>query len=334
MIAPVRASSYTDTSGINASAAVFADPNEPGTVWLGTGAAGIFRSRDCGSTWERVNTGRNAAAMNEGAHIGFAFDPVDRGTIYTVSIYGPWGVWKSTNNGVDWDQMVSPDSELFRVTGGLVDAVVMDPTDHLHLVLGMHNDCKAPFATACTAETFDGGKTWKIVNLPTAHWEEQAGPSVISAQHWTYGGSELWLTTDGGAHWSKVTPQGTWAFSNGEVSTHPIVQTKDGTYVLTSGFGIVTSKDGITWKLQPNFSQQLVSITLRGGRLFAANQWNKNGIFTALETDLSKWVNVPPVPDLPDNLGAPFIDYDPVNHVLYTSHFAGGLWRLVLADYP
>jgi len=327
MIAPVKPT-LGDSSGKNYAEAIIVDPFDPAVVWFGTGFAGIFKSPDCGSTWIKVNTGRNAALMDQGSHISIAIDPIDRGTMYAVSLFGTHGLWKTTNGGTDWDQLFTPDTEFFKVTNNFVDAVAMDPTDHLHLSLGMHTGCSAPYAPTCTAETFDGGKSWKIVKLPTAGWEEGAGPAIMGAKHWTYGGNQLWLTTDGAQTWTNVTPKGTYGFNGGEVTNRPIVRTSDGTYVLTSNGGFVTSKDGITWSLLPNFNKRVVSLTLAGGRLYAADQWSK-GIYTTLETNLQGWTTVPPMTDLPNDQGEPFIDYDPVHHVLYTSHFAGGMWRVV-----
>lgn len=328
MIAPVTPT-LGDGSGKNFAEAIIVDPFDPATVWFGTGFAGIFKSPDCGATWTKVNTGRNAAEMDQGSHISIAMDPIDRGTMYAVSLFGTHGLWKTTNGGVDWDQLFTPDTEFYKITDNFIDAVIMDPTDHLHLALGMHTGCKDPYAPTCTAETFDGGKTWKIVKLPTKGWEEGAGPAIMGAKHWTYGGSDLWLTTDGGDNWKKVTPAGTGSFNGGEVANRPIVRTSDGTYVLTSNGGFVISKDGIDWTLLPNFPKRVVSLTLAGGRLYAADQWSKQGIYTTLETDLQGWTQVPPMDGIPDDQGAPFIDYDPVHHVLYTGHFAGGMWRVV-----
>jgi len=318
----------TESGGKNYAEAVVVDPFDPATVWFGTGFAGMFKSTDCGASWTKVNTGRNAKEMDNGSHISLAIDPVDRGTMYTVSLFGAWGLWKTTNGGVDWDQLFASDSEFAKLTSNAIDAVVMDPLDHLHLILGMHSNCAAPYAPTCTAETTDGGASWTIVKLPTTNWEEGAGPSILDAKRWLYGGKDLWLTTDGAATWKKVTPEGTWNFSGGEVSSRPIIQTADGTYLLTSSQGFVSSKDGLTWSLVPKFNKRVVALTLNGGRLFATDQWSK-GIYTALESDHGTWTTVTPMADLPDDQGAPFVDYDAAHKVLYTGHFAGGLWRTV-----
>jgi hypothetical protein len=326
-IAPVTAV-IGDSAGKNYTESIIVDPFDPATVWLGTGFAGVFKSPDCGATWMKVSTGRNSDKMDNGSHASMALDPVDRGTMYAVSLFGAFGLWKTTNAGVDWDQILLPDTDFYKATNNFVDAVAMDPTDHLHLVLGMHTNCTAPYAPTCTGETFDGGKTWQVVKLPTPAWEEGAGPAIIGGKLWTYGGQDLWVTTDDGATWNKATPQGTSRFDSGETTTRPIVQTADGTYLLTSNDGFVMSKDGIAWSRVPNFTNRLVPLALAGGHLYAADQWSKS-FYSALETDLSTWTTVPPMADLPDNEGAPYIDYDSVHHVLYTGHYAGGMWRLV-----
>lgn len=324
-IAPVTAPDAT--SGKNYSEAIVVDPFDPATVWLGTGFAGIFKSTNCGATWTHVNTGRNAAAMDNGSHGSMAVDPVDAGTMYTTSLFGAWGLWKTTNGGVDWDQVFGPESEVAKVTQNSIDAISMDPTDHKHLVIGMHTNCAEPYAPTCQAETKDSGATWKIIKTPNAMWEEGAGPWVLGAKSWLYAGLELYLTVDSGSTWSKVTPAGAWSFSGGEVQVHTIPQGTDGTYYLASSQGIVKSGDGKVWSLVPNFSSRVVGFAVGNGSLYASDQWSA-GYYTASQSNPDMWTKLP-APMLPEGSGAPYLAIDSAHHVLYSSNFNTGLWREV-----
>ena len=52
------------------------------------------------------------ALMDQGSHISIAIDPIDRGTMYAVSLFGTHGLWKTTNGGTDWDQLFTPDTDV------------------------------------------------------------------------------------------------------------------------------------------------------------------------------------------------------------------------------
>jgi hypothetical protein len=320
-----------DTSGNNYAEAVVVDPFDSATVWFATGYRGIFKSTDCGATFTHVNTGRGSKAFDNGSHVSMAVDPVEPGVMYAVSIYGEWGLSKSTNGGVDWDQLLPADSPTAKAIGtNAVDGVSMDPNDHRHLVLGMHANCIAPYAPTCELESTDAGGTWTIVKTPNPGWEEGAGPWVIDAMTWLYGGLHLWLTTDRGSDWTNLDPDPAafWGFSGGEVETHSIPRGADGTYYLTCNQGIVKSTDGRAWSLIPNSGGRSVGFAIGGGRMYSSDEWSTS-YHTASESDPTKWTSIPAPAAMPAGQGAPFIDYDAAHHVLYSSNFAGGLWRLV-----
>jgi len=121
--------------------AISVDPFDTAIVWLGTGSKGIYKSTDCGATFTHMNTGRNAATFERGNHISMLVDPVDRGVIYVANIHDATNLWKSTNGGVDWDQLFPPGSDVDKATHGVADAVSMDPNDHKHLIIGFHGNC-------------------------------------------------------------------------------------------------------------------------------------------------------------------------------------------------
>lgn len=139
--------------------------------------------------------------------------------------------------------------------------------------------------------------------------------------------AELYVTTDNGGTFNKATPSGTWGFSGGEVEIHPIVRASDGTYLLTSSQGIAKSSDAQSWSLIPNSGGRVVGLTKGDGKIYSSDQWS-SAYHVANDTDPTRWTVVSPPPS-PGDQGAPYIDYDTAHHVLYSSNFASGVWRLV-----
>jgi photosystem II stability/assembly factor-like uncharacterized protein len=322
-IAPPRTGSQAGDS-----VGLVVDPFDGGTVWVGAFQKGLFKSTDCGGSWSHVNTGRNGSRIDEGSLVSLAVDPVEKGVIYATPIYGAGGIWKTTNGGVDWDNLVPSTNPVSKV---MFDCVSMDPTDHRHLVIGTHDNCPAPYAPTCELETTDGGANWNVVLTPFLKgWEEQAGPWVIDTMSWLYGGgSGLWLTTDRGKNWKNVTPSGTNYFDGGEVENHSLPRGADGTYYLTSLEGIVKSSDAHTWSIIPNSGGRTVGFAMGGGSLFSSDQWS-NTYHVSSEAQPTTWKTITPPAALPASQGAPYLSYDSAHHVLYSSNFAGGLWRVVL----
>lgn len=336
-ISPVK-TAFDTSNGHNFADAIVVDPFDAATVWHGTGYAGLFKSTDCGATFVRVNTGRNADALQGSALGSMAVDPVNPGVMYTTAFDGANGLFKSSNGGVDWDQLLPPSSNVAKaVDGNVVNSVAMDPRDPRHLVIGMHANCLAPLGAVCEAESIDAGATWTLTTVPVPGqgWAPGAGAFILGATSWLFGtySSGLWLTTDRGATWSNVTPSGGSGSTAGKTICVPFYPNLvDGRYYLPAMEGILrsTSGDGRTWSLLPNSGGRSVGFAMGGGYMYSADQWSTT-YHVASESDSTKWSTLPGQPSaaLPTNLGAPYLAYDPAHHVLYSANFAGGLWRVV-----
>lgn len=92
------------------------DPNNPETIWVGTGennggrhiayGSGVFRSRDGGKTWQNMG-------LTASEHIGMIrVDPRDSNVIYVASQGPLWsgggerGLYKSTDGGTTWSKLL------------------------------------------------------------------------------------------------------------------------------------------------------------------------------------------------------------------------------------
>jgi photosystem II stability/assembly factor-like uncharacterized protein len=206
------------------------DPNNPNTIWLGTGenvsgrhvgyGDGIYRSRDGGQHWENMG-------LANSQHIGMIrIDPRDSNTIF-VAAQGPlWsgggdrGLFKSTDGGQNWrkvlgDGLGNTESD-DRYTG--VSEIHMDPRnpDVMYAVAWQRLRTVAALMDGGPGtgihKSEDGGETWRELTegLP----EEVMGKTglAISPQQpdVIYATIELanraggfWRSADGGESWEK-----------------------------------------------------------------------------------------------------------------------------------
>ena len=56
----------------------------------------------------RAHDERAGSALDKGRQWTMAIDPVNSSVLYANSGYGPAGLYKSTNGGVDWTQILPP----------------------------------------------------------------------------------------------------------------------------------------------------------------------------------------------------------------------------------
>jgi hypothetical protein len=322
------------------------DPNHAGTIYLGTSSLGIWKSTDCGSTWAHVDTGQNGATLDAGRNWSMVIDPTDSNVLYTVAGYGQEGLYKTTNGGVDWTQVL-PQSILDVTGGGFVEKVTLDPTDNRHLLASFHLDCTGtplPGANTssggwgCLAESKDAGGTWNLTTNARS-WSGTDGPgqTMVDSKTWFYstnGPDGIWRTTTGGVSvggqpaWTQVVSGGT----NGSV-----YRAKNGIFYSGSA-GVSWSSDGVSWTPIPN-APSLYSfngssqIADDGTTLFVgssqATYWS-----TPDSTSPSSMTMIASTPSMPQNslVGQPicaYLDADSAHHLLYSSNMADGFWRYV-----
>ena len=156
------------------------DPQNSGTIYTTTYRSGVFKSTDCGATWTKTNTGRNGAHLDTGAIWSAVIDPVAPKTLYALTGYGDAGLWKTTNAGVNWDQILPSGTGM----PGFVARVNLDPTNHLHVIINFHDNCTMGHTPVCIGESKDGGATWKVLDFPTSlkNGREKARRSCLSTR--------------------------------------------------------------------------------------------------------------------------------------------------------
>jgi photosystem II stability/assembly factor-like uncharacterized protein len=206
------------------------DPNNPNTVWVGTGenvsgrhvgyGSGIYRSRDGGQNWENMG-------LQSSEHIGMIrIDPRDSNTIF-VAVQGPlWsgggdrGLFKSTDGGANWRKVLGDglgNAEVDDQYTG-VSEVHMDPrnSDVMYAVSWQRYRNVAVLMDGGPAtgihKSEDGGETWRELTegLP----EENRGKTGLALSPQDpdviYATIELanrkggfWRSEDGGESWEE-----------------------------------------------------------------------------------------------------------------------------------
>jgi hypothetical protein len=320
-------------NGSAGMSSVKVDPHDPSIVYAmgghqtccGSGSDGLFKSTDCGATWNKLDTGRNGARIDTGWiwYGGLLVDPTNTQVMYAESGYGAEGLWKSTNGGVDWDNLFAPDSGVAQVVdyGVFAEDTAMDPGDPAHLVMTYHTNCSGLYAPMCMGETMDGGATWRLFKGPPGltGWQEGAGAVVMDRTTFLYAApfDGLYYTHDGGGTWEKVADSGYFQ----------MYTRADGTMLLGSNSNVLTSKDGHVWTPIPG-TPKATNIIGDGVNLYATFTNDSGGqpIWSAPESDPTHWTQVK-TPTM--SQGGDWLSYDPDHHVLYVSAANAGLYRVV-----
>jgi photosystem II stability/assembly factor-like uncharacterized protein len=145
-----------DGEGSYSIGCVTLDPNDPNTVWVGTGennnqrsvayGDGVYKSVDAGKSWKNVG-------LKNSEHVGMILVHPDNSQVVFVAAYGPlWsaggdrGVYKTMDGGETWDRIL----ELDEHTGA--NEILMDPVNHDILYVATHQRRRHVF-------TYVGGGT-------------------------------------------------------------------------------------------------------------------------------------------------------------------------------
>jgi Sortilin, neurotensin receptor 3, len=174
-----------DAATAQSIGAVALDPNDPKTVWVGTGESwmrnsvsigdGIYVSHDGGDTWQHKG-------LPTSEHIvRILVSPADSNTVYVCVPGRLWsdsadrGVYRTTDGGTTWQQVLKGSN---LSTG--CSSLALDPANPKKLFAGLWDFRRKGW-------TFRSGGE---------------GPDAPS-------GSALWTSADGGTSWSEMTAANT-----------------------------------------------------------------------------------------------------------------------------
>ena len=164
-------------------------PDNPNRILAGSDY-GIYRSEDCGATWEKLWSPMDGMPI-----WSIAIDPVDTETIF-VGIK-PAALFRSRDGGESWARLSVQMAQECHIGPPMVTMLMVDPQDHRTVWAGVEVDG--------VYRSLDGGDSWTHVQggvHPDIH-----GMAISPGEPRTVLAStprEIYATTDMGESWTSV----------------------------------------------------------------------------------------------------------------------------------
>ncbi|MCX6140398.1 MAG: hypothetical protein NTX15_06145, partial [Candidatus Kapabacteria bacterium] len=171
---------------------IVCDRKNPGTVYIGAAAGGVWKSTNEGNTWTPLMDQANAIAMG-----ALCIAPDDPSTIYAgtgeqvigANIFLGAGLLRSTDKGVTWNVIGLADV-------GSFSRVLIHPSAPSTIMASCMNE------KAGVWKSTDRGATWKRILEGQIY---DMSMNVVDANEWFVAvkDSGIMATTDGGATWRR-----------------------------------------------------------------------------------------------------------------------------------
>ncbi len=252
-------------------------PSDPNLFYMGAVQGGIWKSTNYGQNWENISDGKIPTVANSIGAIAVA--PSNPRVIYAGTGESDIrqdfdtgdGIYKTTDAGKTWHYAGLRETHM-------TSSLVVDPRDPNIVYATSMGHVFKPNPDRGVFKSTDGGKTWnKILYIDDKTGAnvvvmDPHNPAVLYAAMWqaqrmpwgmTSGGpgSGLYKTTDGGAHWTKISThpgfaQGLLGKMGVSVSArnprvvYAIVQANDGGVFRSNDGGATWKRTNAEWKLR------------------------------------------------------------------------------------
>jgi len=307
------------------------DPTHPNVVYTSVCWQGVWKSTDCGKNWKKVSTGTNASHLDGGKPWALAIAPDSSYLLTTSGNNGQLGIYKSTDEGVNWTfyAVPSPGSDVYTIA--------ISPYDKNHVVTTSHT-----FAAGEIYESVDAGQTWK-----------NNGPMGTSGDagylDFIFDDGTLLLTNDGdNGNWSGTwrgvrsgsTWPWTWTWTHVNKQQHfhgshqAFVDSANHVVFNPGAFGIFKSTDGgLTWDtVSSNLSNTMIGT---GAQLYATASYasGTSGFAPRLQQAArvpgTSWKSDTTPPDMTNGAARMATVFDGTHHIVVSANWLAGMWRYV-----
>ena len=328
------------------------DPSDMCTLYVTSDLAGVFRTRDGGSTWVKLGDPAKMGAPTTSyldSPIAVRVDPKDGKHLYaTQGVRGvTQGFWVSRDGGDTWTLPAGFLAASTKTTRD-VTTLAIDPTDFAHILVGSHSAWPG-ITNAGILESKDGGDTF-IVHAPIPEFNSGSmginflfdpAHGVGDGRTWLVGtdGKGLWRTTDAGDHFTRVSPTTGWPDFSITHGGQQLYYASNGDLYAGAFVYPVKSKDnGLTWTALDKLPYaSYYSVMGDGTTLFTQLSFTgDNGghgpqpYMTSPETDGVNWKAYDPLGKGAQTFtDGPFVmRFDAANRILYSANWDAGLWAL------
>ena len=240
----------SDISAINATTAYIATAPSSGAV----SANGVWKTTDAGVTWTKQANAYNPAASLSFANHVYFWD-ANNGWTSGDPVGGKFEMYKTSNGGTTWTAvpgaLQAENSDEFTYVG-LKDVVGDNIWVGTSIGRILHSTDRGNTWTGNYSPVLDFGGVIVSGSSGSFAFKDANNGLLLSVQG---NSAEMYSTTDGGANWDPVTPNGTWFF--GDIAYVPGTAN---TYVTTGinsnaaqGTGSAYSTDGgLNWTIIDN----------------------------------------------------------------------------------
>ncbi|MBS1807845.1 MAG: hypothetical protein JST84_06620 [Acidobacteria bacterium] len=289
---------------------------------------GIYRSKDRGTTWERITPDNDPELRN---FHSVATDPRDANVIFVGTTHLPW---KTADGGLTWTR------------AGTKETGMIDDSDIFCISIDGTNP-DTMFMSACSGiyKSTNASEKWtKIQGIPFTSrrthviFQHPSRPEVVFA-----GTTEgLWYTKDGGQTWSMGGMSPRRQVINA-VAIHP--EQPDRVYIGTEDNGILISTDGGETFEPSNlgFINRQIRVVAHDrterGRVYAGISFDgaNGGLYVSEDSGLTwqqsgRGMGISDVYAIHQSLERPETIYAGTNHGLYRSEDRGLSWAKVVKE--